>query len=135
MELSSNTSNPLKELQEKMEQGPQVELEINHYFSKDVYAREMIVPKGVAFIGKVHKHENLTIISQGSIVVHSTTEGVRTLHAPCTFVSPPGTQRAGFALTDVVWTTIHGTNETDIDKIEEQFIVDNQEDYLRTLEA
>jgi hypothetical protein len=44
------------------------------------------------------------------------------LDAPCTFVSEAGTKRAVYALEDTIWTTIHVTNETDLEKIEDYVI-------------
>ena len=104
--------------------GGQIELPINHHFSKDVYAREMMIPRGVLLVGKIHKYQNLNIISSGEISVLSV-DGVKRVKAPYTFVSDPGAKRVGYAHEDTVWTTIHGTNETDVDKIEELFIAKN----------
>ncbi len=39
--------------------------------------------------------------------------------APVTFVSKVGTKRAVYAEEDTIWTTIHITNETDTDKVED----------------
>ena len=107
--------------------GGQIELPITHHFSKDVYAREMIIPKGVLLVGKIHKYQNMNIISSGEISVLSV-DGVKRVKAPYTFVSAAGAKRVGYAHEDTVWTTIHGTGETDVDKIEEQFIAKNYED-------
>jgi len=127
--LSNAHSQAISQLQMAFAREEQAEIPEKHYFSKGVYAREITIPAGIAFVGKVHKHENLNILSKGKIVV-ATSEGTVTLEAPCTLVSPPGTQRAGFALEETVWTTIHGTEETDLDKIEAYFVVDTLAQYL-----
>jgi hypothetical protein len=44
-------------------------------------------------------------------------------------VSEPGTKRAVYAETDVVWTTIHPTEETDLEKIEEEVIAKTFQEY------
>lgn len=98
-----------------------------HYFSKDVYAREIKVPKGSVIIGKIHKHKNLNIVSAGEISVLSI-EGLKRIKAPCTFVSEPGVKRMAYVHEDTVWTTIHGTDEIDLEKIEEQFIAKNYDE-------
>lgn len=97
------------------------ELPAQHHFSAGVYARELRIPAGCLLIGKIHKHTNLNIISKGDISV-LTEDGVQRIQAPCTIVSPPGVKRVGFAHTEVVWTTIHGTELTDLEEIEEAFI-------------
>lgn len=110
-------------------EGEPVEIQIRHYFSDGVYAREMFVPKGVGFVGKIHKKTNLSIMSQGDMSIR-TEKGVVRLKAPYTYVAPPGTQRIGYAHEDTVWTVIHGTNETDVEKIELEFIAQTEREWL-----
>jgi hypothetical protein len=111
----------IAELEAQFKELEQVDIPIKHYFSKDVYAREITIPKGAIVIGKIHKHENLNILSSGEITVVSV-DGVKRMKAPCTIVSSPGVKRIAYAHTDTVWTTIHGTSETDLEKIEAEFI-------------
>lgn len=101
--------------------GQEVEIEIVHHFAPGVYLREMRCPAGVTFVGKLHKTEHICILSQGKITVW-TDEGVKTLEAPATIHSYPGAKRVGYCHTDVVWTNVHPTDETDVEKIEEQII-------------
>lgn len=107
----------------------QVEIKTTHHFSKDVYAREIKAPKGTLLIGKIHKHENLNILSQGEITVISI-DGIKRMKAPCTIVSSPGVKRLAYVHEDIVWTTIHGTNETDLEKIENEFIAKTYDDVV-----
>jgi hypothetical protein len=111
----------INELEVDLRTMEQIEVPLKHYFSKDVYAREIIVPKGALLIGKIHKHANLNIVSKGKISVVSI-DGIKTITAPATFVSSPGVKRVGYAHEDTVWTCIHGTSETDLEKIEAEFI-------------
>lgn len=108
---------------------PQVDIPIINHFSKSVYAREMRMPKGTLVIGKIHKHQNLNILSAGEVSVLSI-DGVMRVKAPYTFVASPGTKRLIYAHEDVVWTTIHGTDETDVGKIEDEFIAKSYDDVL-----
>jgi quercetin dioxygenase-like cupin family protein len=107
----------------------QVELPVTNHFSKGVYARELFIPKGTVLTGKIHKEENLNIITKGDISV-LTEEGVKRVKAGAVIVSPPGTKRAGYAHEDTIWITIHGTEERDVDKIEQLFIAQTYEEYL-----
>ena len=50
--------------------------------------------------------------------------------SPFISVSPPGTQRAGIVHEDTVWICIHGTNSTDLDIIEKEFIAPSNNDAL-----
>lgn len=104
---------------------PQEEgMTLKHHFTKGLYARELFIPAGTMLVGKIHKHENLNILSQGKISV-ATEDGVVTLEAPATIVSKAGTKRAGYAHTDCVWTSIHATEETDLEKIEAEVIAES----------
>lgn len=105
----------------------QIEIPVKHHFSKGVYAREIRIPAGSLVVGKLHKFQNLNILSEGEISVLSI-DGAERMKAPCTIVSSPGVKRLAYAHTDVVWTTIHGTEETDVDKIEEIFIAKSYDD-------
>lgn len=105
----------------------QIDVPIVHHFSDAVYAREMQMPQGALIVGKIHKKENLNILSSGEISVLSQ-DGVKRVKAPFTFVGSVGAKRVIFAHTDVVWTTIHGTNEKDLEKIENEFIAKTYEE-------
>lgn len=106
-----------------------VELPVKHHFSHGVYARELTIPAGTMLIGKIHKHENLNIVLRGRIAIHCNGEA-REFEAGDVIVSPPGTQRAGYALEDTVWMTVHGTDETDLERIEDMFIAKSYDEYL-----
>lgn len=114
-------------VEKAVSEGEQLEVPIEHYFSKNVYAREMKLPAGALIVGKIHKFENLNILSKGEVSVLSI-DGVKKVSAPHTFVGSVGAKRVILAHSDVVWTTIHGTPETDVEKIEEEFIAKSYEE-------
>lgn len=107
--------------------GVPIDIPINHHFSDRVYAREMQMPAGALVVGKIHKKNNLNILSKGEVSVLSI-DGLIKVKAPYTFVGSVGTKRLIYAHDDVVWTTIHGTEETDLDKIENEFIAKNYDE-------
>ncbi|UOF80460.1 putative tail fiber protein [Caudoviricetes sp.] len=108
-------------LENEMRKCEQIHIEPVHHFANGVYAREITIPAGTLLTGKVHKTEHLNIISQGRITVW-TEDGMKTVEAPYTIVSRPGTKRVGLAHTDTVWTTIHGTHERDLGRLEAELI-------------
>lgn len=112
-----------------MKEQPQVEIPVQHYFSQGVYAREITIPAGVILTGEIHKFKQLNILSKGKMQVY-TEEGIREVEAPFTVVSPPGTKRIAHTLTECVWTTIHGTDETDVEIIKSQFIAKDENEWL-----
>jgi hypothetical protein len=139
MELLSQLSKgEVRELIAKVEAAAklsdtQIDVPITHHFSKSVYAREMRLPKGALIVGKIHRHANMNILSQGEVSVLSI-DGVMRVKAPHTFVASPGAKRMIYAHEDCVWTTIHGTEETDVEKIEDEFIAKSY-DELPLLES
>jgi hypothetical protein len=116
-------------IEEVMSKMPQVELEHINYFSHRVYARELHIPAGVTLTGKIHKFTNLNFLLKGEMIV-KTEDGIVRVVAPYTVVSPPGTKRIAHAVTDCVWTTVHGTDSKDVDAIELQFVAETEQEYL-----
>lgn len=103
--------------------------EIKNYFGKNVYIREMFMKKDSLVVGKIHKFENVNILSKGKALVLSH-EGAKVIEAPCTFVASPGAKRVIVALEDLVWSNVHGTSETDLGKIEAEFIAKGYDEVL-----
>jgi hypothetical protein len=116
-------------LEDRLRELPQLDIKTTHRFSKGLYAREIFIPKGTVLVGKVHRFENLNIISQGDITV-LTEDGALRIKAPFTVVSPPLTKRVGYAHEDTVWTTVHATDETDPEKLEDELICPTFPDML-----
>jgi hypothetical protein len=127
---ASNGRDAVIAVEQNIHSLPAVNLPLEHGFAPGVYARKLTIPAGTLLTGKVHKYAHWNVVLQGHIEV-MTEEGVRHIHAPAMFVSPPGTKRAGFAHTDTVWVTIHPTDETDIATIERTTVVDTFEEYER----
>lgn len=111
----------IKALEVAMRELPQFEEELFHYFCHGVYARQMNVPKGTVLVGKKHKRNCINFIMSGEVEVVSA-EGKQRIKAPEIFVSPAGTKRAMVAIEDLVWVTVHASEETDLDKLEAELI-------------
>jgi hypothetical protein len=109
----------VESLERAMQSFDPVELPLRHYFANGLYAREMTVPAGVTLTGAVHRTTHLCILSKGRVHV-ATEDGVLDLIAPATLVAHPGAKRAIHAVEDSVWTNVHATTETDLDKLVEE---------------
>jgi hypothetical protein len=116
-------------IEERMKLLPQTDIPVRHYFSEGAYAREIDIPQGALIIGKLHKFSQINILSKGVISVLIDHEWKK-LTAPYTFASPAGVKRAAYIHEDTTWTTISGTQETDLDKLEEVLTVASYEEYL-----
>jgi len=123
-ELIKTFRSKIYSLQETLKNIPKkhhVDLPVKHHFSKDIYGRELFIPKGTVLVGKIHKHSSLNILAKGKMTL-LTEDGLKTIEAPYTVVSKPGIKRAAYIHEDCTWVTVHGTDETDLEKIEDKFI-------------
>lgn len=111
----------------KLNQVPVSTIPLVHHFAPHQYGREIHMPKGLVIVGKLHKHSHVNVISKGKCIVQ-TFEGEELLEAPATFVSPAGVQRAVYCLEDTVWTTLHSTDLTDLEEIEQEIIAKDYDD-------
>jgi len=121
-------------IEAEMFKQPQLTLDVKHYFCPGIYARELFIPAGTLLTGKIHKHEHLNIMSQGELSV-LVGDKIERIKAPFTTISSPGIKRIAFAHLDTVWTTIHHTNVTDIDRIELELVCDTDEEFKKFIIA
>jgi hypothetical protein len=101
-----------------------VECPLVHRFNGKMYIRECSVKKGTQFVSKIHRTEHLCVLSKGVLAVWTEAEGVKVLTAPYYGITPPGTLRVLMALEDLVWTTFHFTEKTNVEEIEAELTVD-----------
>lgn len=127
--MNKGVRQKLYQLQEAVGELEHVECPLQHVFAPGAYARTMFIPAGTVIVGKIHKHAHLNILSQGTVCVMTETEGDRQLTGPLTMVSPPGTKRAVYAVTDAVWTTVHLVQSMDLEEIEKEVIAKTYEEY------
>ena len=96
----------------------------SHYHAPGIYGRQLFIPEDQLIVGKIHKHAHFNHISHGVIDV-VTEFGYARYVGPTTFISEPGTKRVVYAHTDTLWTCVHATDETDLEKIEDDVIAKN----------
>lgn len=106
----------------KLRKLPPLDVRIDHTFGPGFYARTMHLPAGALLTGKIHSTEHIFFVSKGKLAV-ITEDGRELLEAGFQKVCRPGLKRVGFALTDVVVTNVHITEENDLEKIEAQVIM------------
>jgi quercetin dioxygenase-like cupin family protein len=116
-------------LAEYLKDFPQEDIPVQHEFLEGVYMRTVYMKAGDIIIGKIHKQEHVAIISQGRATV-LTENGVLEIKAPYLFKSPPGVRRALLIHEDMIWTTVHRSDHTDIESLEEQLIAKDFNDPL-----
>lgn len=92
-----------------------------HHFAYGIYLRELFMPAGSLVVGKIHRTNHLTIVARGTVKI-TTDDGVQEVTGPWVFASKAGAKKAILAITDATLMNPHPTNETDLEKIEEEFI-------------
>jgi hypothetical protein len=102
-------------------------LPIRNIFSNGIYVREIRIPANMFVMGRIHRHEHPNILVQGSVIV-LTEDGVERLDAPKHMLSPAGTKRFLYTLTDTIWTTIHRCDATTQEEAEEECVTDDYAD-------
>jgi hypothetical protein len=100
--------------------GPLLDCPVRHRFTKGLYIREITCPAGAHIVTKILKQQHPFTLSEGRVSIYTEDKGVVKIEAPFTGITEPGTQRAIFCHTRVVWTTYHPNpdNITDLDLIE-----------------
>lgn len=123
--------NKIQDLQDYMLEGgheaPQVS--VKHTFANGLYAREMSLKANSFVVGALHKTQHLYNISKGSCMV-ALEDKVEYLEAPYSGITEIGDKRVITAITDLVWTTYHVTDETDPDIIAELITVKDHRELL-----
>lgn len=125
----------IEELEKHLLPIDQIECPLTHRFAPGIYLREIFMPAGAFVIGHEHKTEHFNIILKGYARVLVDNEALD-IHAPITFVSKPGVRKVLYIYEDMVWQTVHPTDETDLDKLEELLIVksDSWKTYHKQIE-
>ncbi len=99
----------------------QVDCPVVHRFAPGIYIREVTIPSGAFSIGHFQKTEHLNIMLSGRVTMIGDDGEWVEVKAPKTFVSQPG-RKVGFIHETVVWQNVYPTDETDVEKLEEEFL-------------
>jgi len=99
----------------------------DHVFADGVYSRKLFVRKGCWLTGKIHRFNDILIVAQGDATFFTEHE-TRRLIGPCCTVVVAGTKPLIRANEDTTFYNAHPnpTNEQDLDKLEEMFIIPNE---------
>jgi hypothetical protein len=111
----------VRQIEQAIKKLPQTFIPVQHFFGHGIYTRIGFIPAGTLLTGKQHLKGQHNILVSG-ILRLAGPDGPVTLHAPEVIVSPPGTKRAGVALTDVVFATILATDDTTPEDVERHCI-------------
>jgi quercetin dioxygenase-like cupin family protein len=92
-----------------------------HHFSDGLYAKEALVPAGMAILKHVHDFSHLSILAKGKVAV-MTENDVQIIEAPACIEIKAGITHGVKAIEDCVWFCIHATDEKDPAKVDNVLI-------------
>ena len=118
----------IEAIERLMRQREQVDIPPTHYFAQGLYARQIIVPKGVLATGKVHLDDYLIVIPYGDLTVRCE-DGVQRIKGPAVFTAKRGMKHIGFAHEETMWICVHAAKATTPDEAERELVVDTNAEY------
>lgn len=96
-------------------------LSLKHRFAPGLYLREITIPKDKLIIGHHHREQHLNIFLKGKLILFSADGTRKTLTAPMVFTGEPG-RKVAFAIEESMWMNVYATDETDLKKLEAEYI-------------
>jgi hypothetical protein len=94
---------------------------LTHTFVDGAYVREIFMPKGMLITSKIHKLTHPYFILKGECSI-LTEVGIKRVKAPFYGITKAGTKRILYIHEDTTWITVHVTDETNLEKIEDEVI-------------
>lgn len=107
---------------------------LEHSFADGLYIRKLTVPAKTLTMTKIHAVNHAFFLQQGTISV-LTEEGIKKFTAPYQGITKSGTKRIIYHHDEVIFTTVHSTKETNINKIEVEVIAESFDGLNDKLEA
>jgi len=107
----------------KVDQLPQIQCPVSHYFAPGVYVREMFIPAGTIAVGHIHKTAHICSVIMGEIAFLKMDRSVDFMQAPNTFLAAAG-RKIVYTIKDTIVQNIHPNPDdlTDQDELEELLI-------------
>jgi len=100
---------------------------VKHTFAGGCYIREIYNPAHELIVTKIHKKEHPFFLMKGEMSI-LTEEGIQNIKAPYQGVTKPGTKRAIYTHEECVFITVHATENTTVEDVEEEVVCTKYED-------
>lgn len=110
-----------KDLIQKMINMEQADCPVTHTFLNGNYIRELRVKAGIFIIGHIQKTQHINMFVKGKIAMYNPDGTFKILTAPMYFIGEPG-RKIAYVIEDMVWINIYATQETDVNKVEDEFL-------------
>ena len=103
----------IEALEQQVMKMDQVEIPVKHYFCGDMYAREILIPKGTLLTGAIHKFDHIEVMAYGDLTVSTDDGSVKRVTGYNLFESVSGKKRAAYAHEDTLWINFHSSPAQD----------------------
>jgi len=119
-------------IESRLIEAPQMEIKYQHLFAEGVYIRVAYVKAGMIGMGHEHRQETINTLLKGKIRLLNDDQSMLELQAPAFFTSAPGVRKVAHFIEDTIFLNVlpNPTNETDIGKLEDLFVV-KSENFLK----
>lgn len=104
---------------------PQRDVPVTRRHCAGVYIQEITLPAGSYALGNAHRHDCINNVLTGSVSVVIDGE-LKRITAPSTFIGKAGDRKIGYIHEDSTWQTLHATDETDPEKLDELLIIKSE---------
>lgn len=123
--VTQDINNVIDRIRNGIEKGifPNISCGVSNHFSDNIYCRELYIPAGTYIIGKKHATRHLNIILKGECYLWTIQEKIHGRQGMI-WESLPGVQKVCYAITDVIYLTVHYNpeNDTNQDSLEGKYI-------------
>jgi len=120
----AEASETVYELESLLKGLPQIEIQVSHKFADGLYYREILIPKGSAMTGRVHKFSDMNVVFYGDMDILMEDGTMKRVVGPASFPGKAGVKQFGVANEDTLWATVHRTDLTDLEEIESALFED-----------
>jgi len=107
---------------------------VKHSFAGGCYIREIYNPANELIITKIHKKEHPFFLMKGEMSI-LTEDGIEHIKAPYQGVTKVGTKRAIYTHEECIFITVHATDNTSIEDVEEEVVCTKYEDLPKGCDA
>jgi quercetin dioxygenase-like cupin family protein len=112
----------IEDLERRMLEEPQLDIPPDHFFAPDVYLRQVTMPSGSLIVGHEHKTEHFNFVLSGRATIFVGGKSQEVV-GPCIFKSAANTRKVGYIHETMTFVTVHSTQETNIEKLEDELFI------------
>lgn len=104
--------------------------QLRHFWSGDVYCRELFMPAGAVVVGRIHKFDHMEIMLSGKVTLSTNDGSVEELSGYNVFEAQAGKKRVLYMHDDTMWLTFHSAPKADPDYLLDYLSCETYEQFI-----